>query len=43
MKEKIIGYTKRNKNDRIEYHLTWSNYFLATKFEVLKKLFGIIS
>jgi len=38
MKEKIIGYTKRNKNDRIEYHLTWSNYFLATKFEVLKKL-----
>lgn len=38
MKEKIIGYRKKNKPDRIEYHITWSNYFLATKFDVLKKL-----
>ncbi len=38
MEEKIIGYTKKKKPDCIEYHLTWSNYFLANKFDVLKKL-----
>lgn len=38
MEERIIGYVKKNKLDCIEYHLKWSNYFLATKFEVLKKL-----
>ncbi|HOJ63747.1 MAG TPA: hypothetical protein PLE45_04935 [Spirochaetota bacterium] len=38
IKERVIGYTRKNRPDRIEYHLTWSNYFLATKFDVLKKL-----